>query len=119
MSTLADNLASDIAAALALTGETLAYTDADGNATELTGQFSPERPDLREVADGRAAVVRATAIVAAADAASPAHGEAVTRAGVEWAIVTAEAIAGGAYWRLALQRSAVEERSREGYRLTR
>ncbi len=120
MSQVATLLASSLARALVLTGEALTYATAAGVETAVArGQFSETDPAAARRRDGAATQRTATAIVAASDVAAPEPGDTITRGAEVWAVVTAQPIAGRAYWRLALRLADLRERSRGEYRIDR
>ena len=90
------------------------------SALAVTGQFHETGDPVRQAGDrGQAVQRRAAAVVARADLADPRPGHSLMVAEEDWSIETRQPIAGGAYWQLALVRTAPAERSRRDYRTTR
>ena len=113
-------MASDLASALAVTGQPIVHVDFEGAETSLTGQFQETGDPVRQAGDrGQAVQRRATAVVAQGDLADPRPGHTLMVGEEGWSIETRQPIAGGAYWQLALVRTAPAERSRRDYRATR
>ena len=94
-STLDTAMASDLAAALEVTGQDLVHADFDGNETTVTGQFHEEGDPARQASgDGRAVARRATVLLAQADLADPRPGHLVTVGGEGWSIETRQPVGG-------------------------
>jgi len=116
-STLDTLMASDLASAEAVAGQTMTHVAADGTETAATGQFHEDGPPVREpFDDGRGSTRTATVVVAKSALADPQPGDVLSVGADSWSVSTRQPLAGDTYWRLQIQRRESEERSRREFR---
>ena len=101
-------------------GQAITYTPAGGSPVAIAdGLFAEDADQLVDESDGQVRVRTATAVVEAADVATPTLKDTVTVGAEVWSVMGYHAVGGGASWELRLTRTATAEKSRETYRIRR